>query len=29
MKDAKIYLIHIRDCLQRIKTYTIAGKKEE
>ena len=27
MKDNKIYLIHIRDCLTRIKTYTQGGKK--
>ena len=27
MKDKKIYLIHIRDCLTRIKTYTQGCKK--
>ena len=26
MKDNKIYLIHIRDCLTRIKTYTQGGR---
>ena len=27
MKDSRIYLIHIRDCLARIKDYTIGGKQ--
>ncbi|VXD15515.1 conserved hypothetical protein [Planktothrix serta PCC 8927] len=26
MKENRIYLIHIRDCLQRIKSYTATGK---
>ncbi len=26
MKENRIYLIHIRDCLTRIKSYTIEGK---
>ena len=26
MKEAKVYLIHIRDCIKRIKSYTIDGK---
>ncbi|MDV3002436.1 MAG: hypothetical protein N5P05_004091 (plasmid) [Chroococcopsis gigantea SAG 12.99] len=26
MKDSKIYLIHIRDCLDRVKSYTQDGK---
>ena len=26
MKDNRIYLIHIRDCIQRIETYTAEGK---
>ncbi len=28
MKDNRIYLIHIRDCLTRIKSYTKGGKKD-
>lgn len=28
MKDEKLYLIHIRDCLARIKSYTKQGKQE-
>ncbi|MBD2500602.1 HepT-like ribonuclease domain-containing protein [Anabaena azotica] len=27
MKDSRVYLIHIRDCIDRIKQYTIAGKE--
>ncbi|APB34641.1 Zn-dependent alcohol dehydrogenase [Gloeomargarita lithophora Alchichica-D10] len=27
MKDNRVYLIHIRDCIQRIETYTIEGKE--
>ncbi|MDJ0730307.1 MAG: DUF86 domain-containing protein [Crocosphaera sp.] len=27
MKDSHIYLIHIRDCLARIKDYTVEGKQ--
>ncbi|MDJ1174816.1 HepT-like ribonuclease domain-containing protein [Roseofilum capinflatum] len=27
MKDYRLYLIHIRDCLQRIQSYTEGGKK--
>ncbi len=26
MKDNRVYLIHIRDCIQRIETYTAEGK---
>ena len=26
MKDSRLYLIHIRDCLARIKSYTANGK---
>ncbi|WP_414564982.1 MULTISPECIES: DUF86 domain-containing protein [unclassified Anabaena] len=26
MKDSRIYLIHIRDCIIRIKQYTVDGK---
>lgn len=26
MKDSRIYLIHIRDCIDRIEAYTIEGK---
>jgi uncharacterized protein with HEPN domain len=26
MKDSRIYLIHIRDCINRIQQYTIEGK---
>ncbi len=26
MKERRIYLIHIRDCLERIKSYTVTGK---
>lgn len=26
MKESNAYLIHIRDCLKRIKSYTIEGK---
>jgi len=26
MKDNRVYLIHIRDCIQRIETYTVEGK---
>jgi uncharacterized protein with HEPN domain len=26
MKDHRLYLIHIRDCLARIKSYTANGK---
>ncbi|MBP0019261.1 MAG: DUF86 domain-containing protein [Cyanobacteria bacterium SBLK] len=28
MKENRIYLIHIRDCLQRIKSYTVTGKED-
>ncbi|MEA5472233.1 DUF86 domain-containing protein [Spirulina sp. 06S082] len=28
MKENRIYLIHIRDCLQRIKSYTATGKDD-
>lgn len=27
MRDNRIYLIHIRDCLARIKDYTSEGKQ--
>lgn len=27
MKDGRVYLIHIRDCLARIKQYTSEGKE--
>lgn len=27
MKDSRIYLIHIRDCISRIKQYTVDGKE--
>jgi uncharacterized protein with HEPN domain len=27
MKDNRLYLIHIRDCIQRIKSYTQDGKE--
>lgn len=27
MKDSRIYLIHIRDCITRIKQYTVEGKQ--
>ena len=27
MKDSRVYLIHIRDCISRIKQYTIDGKE--
>ncbi len=27
MKDGRVYLIHIRDCINRIKQYTIEGKE--
>jgi uncharacterized protein with HEPN domain len=26
MKDNRVYLIHIRDCINRIETYTLEGK---
>ena len=26
MKDSRIYIIHIRDCLDRIKRYTADGQ---
>lgn len=26
MKDNRVYLIHIRDCIQRIEIYTVEGK---
>ena len=26
MKDARIFIIHIRDCISRIETYTAEGK---
>jgi hypothetical protein len=26
MKDSRLYLIHVRDCLARIKSYTQGGK---
>jgi len=26
MKDSRVYLIHIRDCIHRIEAYTVAGK---
>jgi uncharacterized protein with HEPN domain len=28
MKDARIYLIHIRECLTRIKNYTKNGRTD-
>ncbi len=28
MKDSKLYLIHIRDCLQWIEDYTQEGKND-
>ncbi len=27
MKDSRVYLIHIRDCIGRIKQYTVDGKE--
>lgn len=27
MKDSRVYLIHIRDCIARIKQYTVEGKE--
>ncbi|MBE9200141.1 MULTISPECIES: HepT-like ribonuclease domain-containing protein [unclassified Nodularia (in: cyanobacteria)] len=27
MKDSRVYLIHIRDCITRIKQYTFDGKE--
>jgi uncharacterized protein with HEPN domain len=27
MKDGRVYLIHIRDCIQRVKQYTQEGKE--
>jgi uncharacterized protein with HEPN domain len=27
MKDSRVYLIHIRDCIIRIKQYTVEGKE--
>ncbi|MCF2145048.1 DUF86 domain-containing protein [Desmonostoc muscorum LEGE 12446] len=27
MKDSRVYLIHIRDCITRIKQYTVEGKE--
>ena len=27
MKDSRVYLIHIRDCINRIKQYTVEGKE--
>lgn len=27
MKDNRVYLIHIRDCISRIKQYTVEGKE--
>ncbi len=27
MKDSRVYLIHIRDCIIRIKQYTLEGKE--
>ncbi|GBF80613.1 HepT-like ribonuclease domain-containing protein [Aphanothece sacrum] len=27
MKDNKIYLIHVRDCIARVKEYTLEGKQ--
>ena len=26
MKDSRVYLIHIRDCIARIEAYTVEGK---
>lgn len=26
MKDSRLYLIHVRDCISRIETYTIEGR---
>ena len=26
MKDSRLYLIHIRDCINRVETYTAEGK---
>ncbi len=26
MKDEKLYLIHIKECIERIEAYTIDGK---
>jgi len=28
MKDDKLYLIHIRECIERVETYTAAGGKD-
>ena len=28
MKDSRLYLIHIRDCIARIRDYTQGGKDE-
>ena len=27
MKDDKLYLIHIRECIQRIESYSAEGKE--
>jgi uncharacterized protein with HEPN domain len=27
MKDSRVYLIHIRDCITRIRQYTVEGKE--
>jgi len=27
MKDSRVYLIHIRDCINRIQQYTLEGKE--
>lgn len=26
MKDSRVYLVHVRDCINRIEAYTVAGK---
>ena len=28
MKDSRLYLIHIQDCIQRVETYTTDGKAD-
>ena len=28
MKDDKLYIIHMRECIQRIEKYTVGGKEE-
>lgn len=28
MKDDRLYLIHIRECIERVETYTRGGREE-